>query len=488
MKAWKKGLAILLVVLMMTALAVTAFADDPTPTPKPENQYEGDKGNLEDIIGGKMSFDKYLVLKKTAEVPNVEFKFTIEEGSAGGAANEALFIKPVQRTATGGNVLGYPAFVADTTKLVAVSTTTNTSDTAVVTYSPSNTGTIVNEGGQGTKTVDFMTTKADDEKYAEKVIEISFEDVNFYEPGVYRYTIKEVSSYTTSPSGIEFDPKASDHEGTSCVRYLDVYVIDNSGKLEVAGYVLHYKANAPAIGADKGSSDVLADGDELDDKSTGFSNWYDTRDLEFKKEVNGNQASKDKYFKHTVKITTTPALNDNDRYEVIMDNAVAAPTKNVATSYDADVMEKANNTGTGNDLMSIGGKLYVTGAQLKEGKDFYLQHGNSIRINGLPAGATYTVSEVEEDYLKEEAAVDNYKNNVTGVLKTEDAKLRTDGQNVDPNPDDIVYTSFKNTRNGTIPTGILTVVGPAVAVIALGAVGMGIVLVGKRRREEEEEA
>lgn len=492
MKKIRNLLSNLLIFSLVLSLGVTsAFADTSvaTPTTGSENRYEGDVGFLQDVTGDSMSFDKYLVLKKSAEVPNVKFKFVIEAGAEGGAADTGVFIKPVPSTdaSTPYNVLGQPVFVAGTD--VTPATTTYANDSAILQYKPGDT--TADEGTQATtETIDFMTATADDEKYAEKPLTVSFAGVTFLEPGVYRYTITE-SEDTTGGSalpGLQLDPAVAAREGTSTKRFLDVYVTDSPDgsdvhQLDISGYVLHEKSNAPTIGADKGTADVTTDGARLLDKSTGFSNWWDTCDLEFKKEVTGNQASRDKYFKFTVKVSSTPALTDDLVFEVDMGHATAAPSKNVATTYTAAAMLAANTTEL--DAATVPGKLLVKGGDLDAGKVFYLQHGQYIRIKGLPAGATYTVTELAEDYQSTAAAVTDYKNVTNGVLSEEDAKNRN--TNEAEARDDVVYTSFLNSRNGTIPTGIITVIGPAVAVILLGLGGLGFVLAGKRRREEGDE-
>ena len=496
MKKIRNLLSIPLIFSLVLSLGVTsAFAADPdddnpgvaTPTTGSENRYEGDVGDLKDINGASMSFDKYLVLKKSAEVPTVKFKFVIEAGDDGGAADAGVFIMPVPYTdaSTPYNVLGQPVFVAGTD--VTLAKTAYANDSAILQYQPGDT--TADEGTQATtETIDFMTATADDEKYAEKPLTVSFAGVTFLEPGVYRYTITE-SEDTTGGSalpGLQLDPAVAARGGTSTKRFLDVYVTDSSNgsgghQLDISGYVLHEKSNAPTIDSStRGTADVTTDGDRLLDKSTGFSNWWDTCDLEFKKEVTGNQASRDKYFKFTVKVSSTPALTDDLVFEVDMGHATAAPSKNVATTYTAAAMLAANTTEL--DAATVPGKLLVKGGDLDAGKVFYLQHGQYIRIKGLPAGATYTVTEVAEDYKSTPVAVTNYKNATTGVLSAQDALNRE--TNVAEARDDVVYTSFQNSREGVVPTGIITVIGPAVAVILLGLGGLGFVLAGKRRREE----
>ena len=97
----------------------------------------------------------------------------------------------------------------------------------------------------------------------------------------------------------------------------------------------------------------------------------------------------------------------------------------------------------------------------------------------------HEVVEEAEDYKSTESSVADYMNATSGVLKEEDELMATDGTTEDTDPDDIVFTSYLNTRDGVIPTGLLTVVGPAVALIVLAGAGFGIVLAGKRRHEDE---
>jgi hypothetical protein len=46
---------------------------------------------------------------------------------------------------------------------------------------------------------------------------------------------------------------------------------------------------------------------------------------------------------------------------------------------------------------------------------------------------------------------------------------------------------FKNDKATSVPTGVITAVAPAFAVIAIGGIGAGVVLAGKRRDKEDEE-
>ena len=183
---------------------------------------------------------------------------------------------------------------------------------------------------------------------------------------------------------------------------------------------------------------------------------------------------------------------------------VFKPQQNVATddAYDMEKMAKANDPkdhSTDSNMKIVEGKIWIKGTALTAtaGKDFYLQSGNSVRINGLPASATYTVTEVPEDYQATPAVdadpagagvVTNYKNVTSGVLGEVDRFDQKTGVELAATAigDDLVATSFRNTREGVIPTGIISVIAPAVAVIVLGGAGLGFVVASKRREEEEE--
>lgn len=120
-------------------------------------------------------------------------------------------------------------------------------------------------------------------------------------------------------------------------RVVDVYVNDASDnaedrtvsidyKLKIAGYVLHSNADdAPdvSLGENNGST-----GSYVGTKSQGFTNSYDTSDIFIAKHVSGNQASRDKYFEFTVKITDAVP---GTVYDVDLSDADATTKANAAT-------------------------------------------------------------------------------------------------------------------------------------------------------------
>ena len=382
------------------------------------------------VNGSSQQFTKYLTMDEEANVPNTTFEFTIEAGAAIAATANTLAV--------------YPGPINPT---LIPSATTNSDSTSKLRA----VFTVGQQTWNNTETdpdymyIDGTGTLPAGKKFAKSNFTIDFSGISFAEPGVYRYIIKEVSA---NEHVTTLGKQAIVNDGND-TRTLDVYVIDNNGTLQVAQYALHTGNAAPRILATAGSGDVSQPGGKLSDKVAGYGNDYVTVNLTVKKEVAGNQASKDKYFKFHVAIS---GAVPGTKYNVQLNKedvakAVATPTKTEATN--AEYTNMSNPT-----------ELTV-GADGKVETDLYLQHGQYIRIDGIAKGTTYVVTETPEDYKSD--ALQGAANN--GTTDTED-----------------LLSGFLNTRDGNIPTGVILEFGPYVigAVVLLFA--LIYVLTGKKRR------
>lgn len=406
------------------------------------------------IHGGEVTFEKYLVLKKEATVPNVEFSFSaapIEDSEVLEATGQTLA------------VMKGPAgikFKAGTD--VTVSGTGDSEAAAAFKSADSAKA----ETEKGTKSINFATADTSDEKFAEKEITLDLSGVSFPEPGVYRYKITEAD---TDHAGITNDADQ--------VRYLDVFVKSVSktvgsvtqDSLEIDGYFIHTGNAAPKVGTPDNSK-----------KSTGFSNSFGSNNLEFSKEVRGNQGSKDKYFKFTVQLTNADTLNvnDNDKF-TLTGEWDKEPAKNSATVYTAADMKAANNTES------------VTYAQLKAGYDFYLQSGQNIQIQGIPQGLGYVITEQQEDY-DPSVTMDSAGDTKTGDKSGEGTAIAgvKDGESfsvTDTLLKSDAGADFVNERAGTIPTGVITTVAGSAGIVLLGAAGIAGAVYAKKKKDEDED-
>jgi hypothetical protein len=291
-------------------------------------------------------------------------------------------------------------------------------------------------------------------KYALKTAKLDFSKVQFTEPGVYRYIITEDGTNQAITNDADL------------TRVLDVYVNDASTetegtltkKLTIAGYVLHSNVDDEpdvAAGEDFGST-----GAYTETKSQGFTNNYDTSDLTLRKQVTGNQASRDKYFEFTLNIDKA---QPNTKYDVVIDDADATSKTNAAT-----ISANAGQT----NVTSI-----TTDASGKATQKFYLQHGQQVTVQGIAKDTTYALTENTEDYK----STANTKDTPVVTTKADTEAAPVDGTIVSTD----LTTGYLNTRDGVIPTGVIMTVAPFAAVTLLGAVGM--VTIKMRKKEDDEE-
>ena len=174
-------------------------------------------------------------------------------------------------------------------------------------------------------------------------------------------------------------------------------------------------------------------------------------DLTFRKEVSGNQASKDKYFAFTVKLTGAPA---GTVYAVDLSDADATSGTSAATIA-------ANAGKTNPTTLTVG----EDGTAIAV---FYLQHGQEITIKGIGKDVKYDVTENAEDYKSTAAGVTDYDDPVSGTIDATD-----------------LNTSYLNTRNGVIPTGVIMTVAPFAVVTLLGGAGAVTILMKKKKQDED---
>ena len=415
-KTWKMLSAMLITTAMVGALAMA-------PAGAAEKTYSG---LVAEPTSPTIAFDKYLVMETTTQVPNATFKFTLSSVAA---------------DATLGTTAGILEGVKYNNATSAANQVTCSFDTDSTTYTTV-------QGADG-------LTLTDGWKYAKDSMTLDFSGVAFTEPGIYAYKLTEDVSGTGSAA----------IGGTE--RYLYVYVEDATtvdatlgeiNKLDIKKCILTTVSNSLA-------ADIA--------KSKGFTNQYPACTLTFGKEVTGNQGSRDKFFKFTVKVTGA-TISDNDLFNVDKTYAVAEPAGNSATTYTSDAMKAANNVNT------------LTGAQLKAGYDFYLQDGNYITIVGIPENYNYEVTEAAEDYTgtatitAANSSLD-WDSTVDGADALADA---ASGSNISAD----IHTGFTNDKTGTIPTGVLMSVGPVVIVGLIVAGGIVFLAVRNTKRKAMEAA
>lgn len=416
------------------------------------------------VSQNKTTFDKYLVMDINANVPYATFDFSV--GKYDSTASEGA----VLTEASGGNLA------------VLNGVTTQSPISSSLTFIPEDS--TVTEGAEGADTaVEWSDNTSGNEKYAKKTCELDFSEVQFTEPGVYRYLITETGTNQgiTNDTGVTGD--------NNCYRTLDVYVQDYtdyydnladktgytapSGKeLFIAGYVLYEGKHDAAPSA----TDTPVTG-----KSTSYTNAYATYDLTFSKTVTGNQGSKDKYFAFTV--TISGAVRGTKYSVSYADDSNANTTDGNA---DRTISANPNSATTCITSAVTQPETLTVGDNGTVSQTFYLQHGQRIAIRGLAKGTSYTITEAPEDYTP--SAVANGEDNKTGDASAVGSAITLTNNAMSDNyiQGDAVI-DFTNERSGAIPTGILSTVAGSAGLIAVGIAGMagGAFYLKKKKSEEE---
>lgn len=161
-------------------------------------------------------------------------------------------------------------------------------------------------------------------------------------------------------------------------------------------------------------------------KSDNFPNTYKAGELDVSKTVTGNLGDKNKYFEFKVTLTGEEGKTYRDSYAV----TGGSNTENPST-------------------IKIG-----------EETTFLLKHGETIHIENLPYGVTYTVTET---------AADGYTTKKAGDDGTINAAEQT--------------AAFTNTKNGSIDTGVVLNNMPYILVLAVLAAGVAVFIIRKRRED-----
>ena len=398
-RTMKKLLATLIAVFMAFMVSIPVKAEN----------YATDK--QADAPTG-VSFNKVLSLPADSEIPTCGFKFNFAPGTAKAETSTTYAVIPGIISG------GYP-----TANDVTFSST-DSRDTTLA------------DGAVGSSIT--------------HPVNVDFGTIKFPEPGVYRYIITEDKADNYTNIGVGNDPVDQ--------IVMDVYVIDdstNEGKLVASSVIFTKKSSseeevAPANNATTGN------------KTTSFINTYPTNNLTISKTVAGNQGSKDKYFKFTIKLEDTTDATVDPAAKFKVTGIDRTPSINAATTYDATAL--ANN-----DITEL------TGAQLLAGYDIYLQHGDTVDIIGIIEKCKFTITETNEGY--DVATLTKTKTDTTGVAGTT--------ASVEGVLTESTKVEYTNTKEGTIPTGVLL---SATGLIVVGLIVMaGIIFFGVRSRKRYEE-
>ena len=402
----------------------------------------------------KMSFTTDLVMKKNCNVPNVTFNYTITKGEGKG------------------NVEAPPA----NAKLPVITSSDTTPSTASQTFAlafgkdatSGNYDPTIDEDANDVSSyhAKFATTQQNDEKFVEKTAYIDFSNVGITTPGIYRYVLQQEVKNKAGGEGVNYDLHASKNNNVetgnlessydndtakgSGTRYIDLYVTQENNSSDVQyRYLMHTSDTTYATNTKSAS-----------DKSAGFINTYDSYDLTIKKQVTGNQANKDEYFKFTIALN-----NENVQKAISIDLTNASPS----LTYKGSTVNNPTS---------------LTITDHTSSADFYLKDGQSVAIKGISWHAGYSVNENKTDANTKGYTATAAFTNESQDKVSNNAEIGLNGENYSmtdtlfAGDSEIIYT---NERQGNVPTGVIMSVLPGLAVVAVGAIGI-IYFARKKKR------
>lgn len=177
-----------------------------------------------------------------------------------------------------------------------------------------------------------------------------------------------------------------------------------------------------------------------------FKNTYNAKDLTISKTVHGDFGDLGKTF----------------AFKVELDAADGATYGTATIDYNAAndgvvLPEGATNPET----ITVGHNVTI-----------YLKHKGVATISNLPAGVTYTVTELDSDV----AYAVTLDDKSTADLVGKEASGRIAESNI---------VNFHNTHNGVVDTGVILDNAPYIALLAIVAAGAVVMIIKKRRNYED---
>ena len=370
MKMIKRISILILAMMMFMAMATPAFADGQYTQPI-------------DTTNATISMNAFIIVDEYVNIlPNMRIGYSIKNASSdeSGIKNG---IEANKITINGNNSMGFV--------LITQQTTLQTKD----------------------KVIDYPELNGkinDNQKFAVLPLTIDFSNVEYKEPGIYRYSLIDDYHMLAIKNGEDDDVDMEIYTNT---RYIDVYVEnnDNLDGLKISNII------------------VYAD-DEASTKDDSYIYEYKTFDLDLSKILKGNQANMNEKFPFTISINNNLSLECE---------------YTITTSNNETYTLKTNGSGQGSTTIELG-------------------HNDIITIHSLPYGAMVSISEVNGDYTaKYTISEDKSEVSSNDGNKIENYEIIKDAE--------IVFT---NTKEGIIPTGVMLSMGPYLGLAIFGIVGLGL--------------
>ena len=265
-----------------------------------------------------------------------------------------------------------------------------------------------------------------------KTAAVDWSGVTFSEPGIYYWKVTKSANNGGAPEELS---------NNSQETWLFAFITDVNGTLTAASTGLST------------TSELTAKADLQDQYPA------TTVDLSVGKTVTGNQGSKDQYFKFDISVT--PAGSAARSY--VISGFDPAATVNASPYNDGAVQPSNPVSMTGGQATTI---------------TVWLKHGQTFKIEDLPYGSSYTVTETATGYTATyTVSGDNTNSSANDIASGSGTSVSDSSVTADST------VQFTNNKEATPPTGIDTRSAASVMGLIFASVLLVLVFAPKRREE-----
>ena len=266
-----------------------------------------------------------------------------------------------------------------------------------------------------------------------KSANVDWSGVSFKEPGIYYWEITKTADDGGAPLTL-----SNNNDKT----YLFAFVTDVDGVLTAAATGLSTTA-------------------ELNAK-VNFQDQYPATgvDLSVGKTVTGNQGSKEQYFKYDIQIT--PAGHATRTYQISGYDPATTVNKSPYNSGATQPTSPVSLTGNTQSTITV-----------------WLRHGQTFKIEDLPYGTSYTVTESANDgYTVTTVVTGDNTNSAANDIASGSGSTVTDASLTAD-----TTVQYTNNKEADVPTGISLSNGTAIMGILVAMALLALAFVSKRKGE-----
>ena len=289
---------------------------------------------------------------------------------------------------------------------------------------------------------DVASVKAGVINAVTKPFTLTFNPAEFPEAGIYRY---EVTETLASSSKTKVNVGITEAPTYTSVRYLDVYVEEASGNLQIYGYVLYDGAEDASLTTASEKSNGWVN--TSDDDTPENVDVYTTHNVVVKKVITGAMADKSHGFPFDIALTET-GVDGSTKIDVSTTGSFATTPSGTSGAY------------------------YITGSNAT--LEVLLSDGTEAELTGIPETATLVVTEKNDSGVKYKVSATKKIGDAAATSALDQTVVDNAGTAVVDLSSDAIPTkteiTYTNSLNAPSPTGIILHFWPFILISLLAIV------------------